>query len=95
MALPSPLDLLAPDTCVCYGPTAEGCVCGDTERALRAYADGYPLPPMTAAQREWCLQEIDHVESFPREEYEHLLDSNLARGVLEAWVAYCQDLGLL
>ena len=54
MPLPSPLDLLAPESCVCYGPMAEGCVCGDTERALRAYAQGQPMFPMTPAQREWC-----------------------------------------
>ena len=95
MLLPSPLDLLAPDTCVCYGPTADGCVCGDTERALRAYSQGDPLPPMSAAQRGWCLSEIDRVESYTREEYETVNDSDLARGVLQAWVSYCEDLGLL
>ena len=95
MPLPSPLDRFAPATCVCYGPATDGCVCDDTERALRAYAERIPATPMTAAQREWCLAEIAHVESFSREEYEDMVDSDLARGVLEAWATYCRDMGLL
>jgi hypothetical protein len=82
--------------CVCYEPE-EGlsCICANEERALRGYAAGLVLPPMTAAQREWCLSEIDSVEGYRRKEYETETDKDLARGVLHAWVDFCRDKGLL
>ena len=89
------LDPLAPNDCVCYGPASDGCLCPDTERALRAYIAGRLMPPMTPEQREWCLTEISSVEGYTRAEYEGVDDAGLARGVLEAWVSYCRDIGLL
>lgn len=89
------LDPLAPNDCVCYGPAADGCLCPDTERALRAYIAGRPMPPMTPEQREWCYREIERVEGFDRTGYVRATDANLAAGVLDAWTAYCHDKGLL
>ena len=89
------LDRLAPNDCICYGPDAGGCLCPDTERVLRAYIAGRPMPPMTLEQREFCLTEISSIESFSRDEYKDANDTDLARGVLEAWASYCQDIGLL
>ena len=89
------LDPLAPNDCVCHRPTYLGCVCQDLERALRAYTAGYPMPPMTPEQREWCLAEVDRVEGYSREDYLTATDEQLARAVLLSWASYCQDIGLL
>lgn len=90
------LSAIAPAGCVCYGVTAEYCCCGDTERALRACTEGYPMPPLTAAQREACIEDAVYCEEgSSRAEYEHLSDRDLARAVLAAYVTYCRDKGLL
>lgn len=91
----TPLDSIAPQTCLCYGPEAEGCLCMDAERALRAYMGKHPMPPMTSEQRAYCLEEIGSVEGYERTDYEACTDEDLARGVLSAWVDYCRDKGLL
>lgn len=92
----SPLDVIAPTACICYGPAeCEGCVCGETERALRAYITKQPMPAMTPAQRAWCLSEIDLVEGYDRKDYEQETDAGVARGVLNAWTDFCRDKGLL
>jgi hypothetical protein len=81
--------------CPCYGDDmACHCVCGQTEKALRAWRCGCKLPPMTPEQREWCYQEIDAVECHDREDYVTASDSDLALGVLCAWQDYCRDKGL-
>lgn len=86
-----------PVMCVCY--TEEQCmpcVCGITERALRAWISGsVHINEMTPEQREWCLSEIDSVEGYTRLAYEAADDSQLASGVLAAWQDYCRDKGLL
>ena len=71
------------------------CVCGTEERVLRAFIDRKVNLPMNSAQREWCLQELDSVEGFSRKDYTQSDDSQLARGVLDAWHEYCLDKGLL
>lgn len=89
---PSPLDVLAPEKCLCgYG---DCCVCPDTERALR-HAMETPHPFFSAEQRDWCLSEICKVEGYCRENYETAPDPQLARGVINAWTDYCRDKGLL
>jgi hypothetical protein len=86
----------APAGCVCYQPPADDtCVCGDAERTLRAYSASWPMPPMTAEVRAYCLHEIDRVEGYERANYAQSTDAELARGVLEAWTAFCRDKGLL
>lgn len=80
--------------CVCYADCRMPCVCGDTERALRQWKCG-ELPPMSVEQREWCLSQIASVEGCNREDYERLDDSELANGVLSAWMAFCRDKGLM
>jgi hypothetical protein len=50
---------------------------------------------MTIAEREWCLDEIGQVEGYERNEHTQDLDADLARTVIDAWVAYCRDKGLL
>lgn len=73
--------------CVCgYG---DCCVCSDEEAHLRAGA------PLTAEQREWCLNEIASVEGFRREDHEAEDDARLGRTVLNAWTEYARDKGLL
>jgi hypothetical protein len=82
--------------CICYA-NPSGCVCGKTEKALRAWAspEAALILPMTLQQREWCLSEIDSVEGHSREDYRASTDGELARGVIGAWLDYCRDKGLL
>lgn len=83
--MPGPLPSVS---CQCYGDE-NMCVCGDDERILRA---GVPL---TADQREWCLNEIASVEGHERQDYESHNDSELGRAVISAWRDYCRDKGLM
>lgn len=71
------------------------CVCGQSEKALRAWLNGRSAAPMTPEQREWCYSEIDSIECHDRADYENGTDAELAMGVLSAWQVYCQDKGLL
>jgi len=88
---PSPVDSLAPPSCVCgYG---ELCVCPTTEKALRAIKNSDLR--MTLEQREWCLNELNKVEGYDRREHEHDWDRTLANAVLCAWTDYARDKGLL
>lgn len=82
--------------CLCFdgGPfdkddDGPGCMCGISERALRA---GVAL---TQEQREWCLNEIASVEGHSRKDWESENDADLGRGVLSAWTDYCRDKGLM
>lgn len=71
------------------------CVCGESEKALRGWINNRIQTPMTPAQREWCLKEIDNVEGFDRLDYLNETDAQLALGVISAWKSYCEDKGLL
>lgn len=71
------------------------CVCGESEKALRGWMSGRLITPMTPEQREWCYGEIDSVEAHDRQDYVTGTDAELARGVLNAWLEYCQDKGLV
>lgn len=77
----------------CMG--SDGCICGSSERVLRGYISGTSLPQMSEKQREWCLEEIGSVEGFDRADYAELTDADLARGVLNAWLEYCRDKGMV
>ena len=79
--------------CYCYGDS-EGCVCPPLEKAIRVIAGGHG-EPLTAADRETCLREIEKVEGYRRADYEPLPDQELAKGVLDAWTDFCRDKGLL
>jgi len=82
--------------CPCYGESTGGCVCEPTERVLRVVAGGRrAMPPLSHPQRRGCLQEIAGVEGFRWEDYSTSADRDLARGVLDAWVSFCRDTGLL
>lgn len=70
------------------------CVCGVSEKALRGWLNGRIQTPMTPEQREWCYKEIDAIEAHDRADYEKGTDSELAMGVLNAWMDYCRDKGL-
>lgn len=89
----TPLDNLAPDRCVCECPY--GCQCPPGEKALRFILGHRPGTYFTQEQREWCLDEIGSVEGYRREDYADLSDPEIARGVLDAWLDYCRDKGLL
>jgi hypothetical protein len=82
--------------CRCFGPQPEGCVCGDDERVLRAYAGGMEtMPPMDATQRGSCIVEAVRChEGSQRAAFATLSDQDLARAVLHGWVEFCRDKGL-
>jgi hypothetical protein len=69
------------------------CVCGASERVLRAIHRGQVK--LTDDQREWCLSEIAAVEGYTRAEYAMADDATIAHGVMCAWTDYCRDKGLL
>lgn len=83
--------------CACLGPgySDVDCMCGRDERALRAFCRG-DLTEMTAAQREWCVNEVARVEGYSESDARQAgADGNLAQLVLNAWTDYCRDKGLL
>jgi hypothetical protein len=88
----SPLESLAPDHCSCGWPEDE-CVCCDTEKAVRLVAQGKSA--LNPEQREWCLLQIGRVEGYRRSDYEKATDAEIASGVLQSWVDYCRDKGLM
>lgn len=81
--------------CRCFDLDTEmvDCMCGDSERVLRAIQRGEIR--LTDNQREWCKAEIDKVEGYSRDEYALADDLTLALGVLSAWTDYARDKGLL
>jgi len=80
--------------CKCFTDVDEtGCVCGQSERVLRAICRGDIA--LNDEQREWCKAEIDRVEGYSRSEYEIADDATLAHGVLSAWTDYARDKGLM
>lgn len=88
--MPHPIPVVP---CQCTGSgwidDETGCICGLTERALRAGG------PFTADQRNWCLDEIASVEGHTRADHEGDTDADLGRAVLDAWVDYCRDKGMM
>lgn len=84
-----------PDTdCKCWDPNDDcGCVCGVTEKVLRAVVR--QDVGLTPEHREWCLNEINSIEGYSRADYESEEDRYLANGVLCAWTDYARDKGLL
>lgn len=100
----SPMPSAPATVCQCFDAEAVaeyGCLCGDDERALRAWA--YPskliMPPMTAEQRAWCLSQIrqagDATDQPDDDSLTLWTDRDYASGALSAWVDYCRDKGLL
>lgn len=90
--------IIWPETeCVCVGhpEAAHGCVCPPEERALRAWMNGKEMPPMTDEQRQWCVDEIGKVEGYETAGLYAENDADLARTVIDAWVDYCRDKGLM
>jgi len=79
--------------CRCFEPSDMGCMCGDSERVLRAIQRGEIR--LDDEQREWCKEQISAVEGYSRSEYEIADDYTLAAGVLSAWTDYARDKGLL
>lgn len=88
----SPLDVLAPAACFCFGDPDE-CVCSNMEKGLRVVTRGQAT--MTPEQREWCLREIDRVEGYTRADYEAYDDATIARGVFSSWIDFARDKGLI
>jgi hypothetical protein len=87
------MDSLAPAGCICNPPC--GCLCPDTERALRFVQTTPNNFLLSDEQREWCLTEIGRVEGYDRKDFENAIPSDLARGVLSAWTDFCRDKGML
>jgi len=99
--MPGPLPIVR---CSCHPPTPrpgaalpEDCVCSDQERVLRAYVGEFPdLPPMSPEQRAWCLEEIASMgDSTQQGDFAGLSDGYLARQVLQAWLDYARDKGVI
>lgn len=71
--------------------------CGGTQERERLRArlvrEAPSMPPMNAAQREWCLQQIELVEGYRRQDYVALDSRDLAKGVLDAWTENARDMG--
>lgn len=86
--MPEPITDI-PCQCVGHPLAADECICPATERMLRRGG------PFTAAQREWCLNEIGRVEGFRREDHIDEDDKQLGRSVISAWTDYCRDKGLM
>lgn len=88
---------VCPCQCVeaCNAMNESHCMCPPVERALRGYISNGQSRPMSPEEREWCLQEIDNVEGHSRNDHANETDSDLARGVMSAWVDYCQDKGMM
>ncbi len=83
--------------CHCFSDKemAANCACGESEKALRGWISGRIKEPMTPEQREWCYTEIENIEAHDRENYLKGTDAEVARGVLDAWMDFCQDKGLM
>lgn len=82
--------------CTCEGLPEQMCVCaaaGGAEKCLRYVmaVDGV----LSTEQREWCLNEIDHIEGHSRADHEADSHADLARATLDAWTDYARDQGLL
>jgi len=77
----------------CMGLIYSDCVCGNSERVIRAYIGGYAPSPMTPEQREWCIREADHAGEgyYTRGELTALDDKKLAYCVLNAWDMYVKS----
>lgn len=76
--------------CGFEAPPREGCCTGLNERALRAYVADWPMPPMTEAQRAWCMDEIERVEGYERPPLD-TPDRALASKVILAWLDFVRD----
>ena len=84
-----------PDAPCCWPGYPGGCVCGRTERALRAWlASDSSMPAMTPEQRAWCQAELASYGERPDVD-DDTPDADLAREVIHCWVDYCRDKGLL
>ena len=59
------------------------------EKALRAGA------ALTPEQREWAADEIASVEGYTRPDLSTISDADLGREVLDAWIDFCRDKGLI
>ena len=89
------LDWPVAGCCMTGGEATIGCLCPPVERALRGWSSGKLTVPMTKNQREYCLKEIAMVEGHTREEHEQDNDRQLALSVIDAWVDYSRDKGML
>ena len=51
--------------------------------------------PLLAAGGNEGLSELDRVEGYDRADYVEATDQELCRGVLQSWMDFCRDKGLL
>lgn len=67
-----------------------GGVCDDKEIFVRYYALGPSTVPMTAGERQWCIDEADRAGegAYPPKDTQGLDDKALAKTVLMAWADY-------
>lgn len=83
-----------PDSpCVCSGGYSD-CSCPQDERALRNISSGaWPHGPMTAEQRQWCVDEADRAAegAMDTQVLSELPDRDLASDTLNAWWNYARS----
>lgn len=60
------------------------CRCNGSERALRAWSTGRAPAPMTAEQRDWCVQELDGA-GYCGDAWSDVSDAEIAGALLSAW----------
>jgi hypothetical protein len=84
--------------CVCGMPPGDprdGCVCLPLEKGLKAYLFRKAPTRMTLEMRVWCYQEIARVHGADWTTATHYDDQDLARSVLDHWVLYAKQEGLM
>lgn len=82
--------------CQCYAPDVPmPCVCGPTEKFLRAVAHGESF--LLPVQRDWCLAELARIEGWMDhvDEYRTAPGATVADAVLRAWQDAARDKGPL
>ena len=80
----------------CQGLNDQDCLCAHVdgaERVLRHVITNNG--ELTAAQRDYCRNEISSVEGYSIADCEGLSDSGLAHLTLSAWADYARDMGML
>ncbi len=68
-----------------------------TKKALRGWADGRIVTPMSTLQRVWCIQEIRHCgdATHQPDDFSGYSDMSLASAVLSAWRDFARDKGAM
>lgn len=82
-----------PFACCRTGDLSRQCVCSPREMAVRSYAGGDDIRPMTAEEREDLVGDANRCGEgyYNSKELEAMSDQDLARATLNAWNMYVQS----